>query len=84
MQAIYDGILNDVEISQQPAISEDRARVSFFARRLLLQSNAQGQSAARGDATRTASVVARGDGSSVAHRLYQRVRISCSHAVRRA
>ena len=51
MEAIYDGILNDVEIGQQPPMSENE-RVSFFERRLLLQSNAQGQSAARGDATR--------------------------------
>jgi predicted permease len=51
MQAVYDGILNDAEIGQQPPMSEDE-RVSFFARRLLLQSNAQGQSAARGDAAR--------------------------------
>jgi putative ABC transport system permease protein len=51
MEATYDGILNDAEIGQQALVSEDE-RTAFFARRLLLQSNAQGQSAARGDATR--------------------------------
>jgi predicted permease len=51
MEAVYNGILNDAEIGQQPPMSEDE-RVSFFARRLLLQSNAQGQSAVRADAGR--------------------------------
>jgi predicted permease len=51
MNALYDGILSDAELGQQPPMSEDE-RVSFFERRLLLQSNAQGQSAARVDATR--------------------------------
>src|SRR5688572_24492619 len=32
MEAIYDGILNDAEIGQQPPMSEDE-RVSFFERR---------------------------------------------------
>ena len=51
MEAVYNGILNDAEIGQQPPMSEDE-RASFFARRLLLQSNAQGQSAVRADAGR--------------------------------
>ena len=51
MEVVYDGILNDAEVGQQPPMSDDE-RASFFARRLLLQSNAQGQSATRGDAAR--------------------------------
>jgi predicted permease len=51
METLYSGILSDAEVGQQPPMSEDE-RVSFLERRLLLQSNAQGQSAARVDATR--------------------------------
>ena len=51
IEVVYDGILNDAEVGQQPPMSDDE-RTSFFARRLLLQSNAQGQSATRGAATR--------------------------------
>lgn len=51
MEAVYAGILDEAEGARQTAMSDDE-RASFSARRLLLQSNAQGQSAARGDATR--------------------------------
>jgi predicted permease len=51
MEAVYSGILGDTELGQQPPMSEDE-RVSLLERQLLLQSNAQGQSAARVDATR--------------------------------
>ena len=51
MDAVNNGILADAELGQQPAMSDDE-RASFFARRLLLRADAQGQSAVRGDATR--------------------------------
>lgn len=50
METIHDGILNDAEIGRQPPMSEDE-RVAFLGRRLLLNSNARGQSATRADAT---------------------------------
>jgi predicted permease len=51
MEAVYSGILSDAELGQQQPMSDDE-RVSLLERRLLLQSNPQGQSAARLDATR--------------------------------
>lgn len=51
MGVLHDGIHNDGEIGQQPSISVDE-RESLLERRLRLQPNAQGQSAARADATR--------------------------------
>ena len=48
MEAVYSGILSDTELGQQQAMSE---------RRLLLQSNPQGQSAARLDATQPLSLL---------------------------
>ena len=48
MEAVYSGILSDTEPGQQQAMSE---------RRLLLQSNPQGQSAARLDATQPLSLL---------------------------
>jgi predicted permease len=51
MAVVYDAILDDAEIGQQPPPAENDG-TSIGARRLLLQSNAQGQSAARSDATR--------------------------------
>jgi predicted permease len=50
MEGVYSGILTDTELGQQPMSDEER--VSLLQRRLLLQSNPHGQSAARLDATR--------------------------------
>jgi predicted permease len=56
MEAVYSAILSDTELGQQQAMSEDQ-RVSLLERRLFLQSNPQGQSAARLDATQPLSLL---------------------------
>ena len=52
MDVLYSAIRDDAEAAQQPAMLEDGRAASVFERRLLLKSNAQGQSAARADAAR--------------------------------